>query len=175
MTYSTSIDTVESSVVMRISQFLGYEAMLLDENKVWEWYALLDDRFIYEIPLREVTDRTNPNGFVKGTYRQRDNKGNIKLRIDKLFTRSAWAEDPPSRTMRGVGSIYVQATDQQDVFAVSSTSLVYRTRAQDPGGDWIPTRRLDHVIVSDAEIKLLSRTVWLPDVILQTPNLGVFL
>ncbi|VWD58780.1 hypothetical protein BCO37747_07026 [Burkholderia contaminans] len=30
------------AVVHTVSQFLGYEAMLLDERRFWDWFALLE-------------------------------------------------------------------------------------------------------------------------------------
>ena len=165
---------VDPSLAARVAQFLGYDAMLLDERRFWDWFALLDDKIVYETPLRTV----RPAGideFVKNTFRQRDDKGMIEMRIKRLFTGSAWAEDPPSRTVRSVGSMFLEATDDPDVVAVQSALLLYRHRAQDEHGDLIAARRRDRIRFTEAGPRLLARTVILADTVMTTPNLAVFL
>lgn len=35
-----------------VHNFLAQEALLLDERRFDEWFALLDDEIVYEVPLR---------------------------------------------------------------------------------------------------------------------------
>lgn len=156
------------------TEFLAREAMLLDERRFWDWFALLDERIVYEIPVRTVTE-TGRDEFVPGSYRVRDDKGMIQTRIKRLFTGSAWAEDPPSRTVRNVGSVFTEPTDEPEVVTVHSALLLYRHRAQDEHGDLIAARRRDRIRFTDQGPLLLARTVILADTVLTTPNLAVFL
>lgn len=156
------------------ADFLAREALLLDERRFWEWFALLDERIVYEIPIRTVTE-FGRDEFVPGSFRTRDDKGMIETRIKRLFTGSAWAEDPPSRTVRSVGSVFTEPTDDPDVISVHSALLLYRHRAQDEHGDLIAARRRDRIRLSDQGPRLLARTVVLADTVLTTPNLAVFL
>lgn len=156
------------------ADFLAREAMLLDERRFWDWFEMLDERIVYEIPVRTVTE-LGRDEFVPGSFRMRDDKGMIQTRIKRLFTGSAWAEDPPSRTVRSVGSVLVEPTDDPDVVAVHSALLLYRHRAQDEHGDLIAARRRDRIRLTDQGPRLLARTVILADTVLTTPNLAVFL
>jgi N,N-dimethyl phenylurea N-demethylase beta subunit len=162
------------AVVHTVSQFLGYEAMLLDERRFWDWFALLDDEIVYQIPLRSVRE-FGKNEFPRNAWRQRDDKAMMETRIKRLFTGSAWAEDPPSRTVRMVGSLLVEASDDPNIVAVHSTVTLYRHRAQDERGDLIAARRRDRIRLTESGPRLLARTVILADTVLTTPNLGVIL
>jgi len=162
------------AVVHTVSQFLGYEASLLDERRFWDWFALLDDEIVYQIPLRTVRE-FGKDEFPPNAWRQRDDKAMMETRIKRLFTGSAWAEDPPSRTVRMVGSLLVETTDHPDIVAVDSALTLYRHRAQDEQGDLIAARRRDRIRLTENGPRLLARTVILADTVLTTPNLGVIL
>ncbi|VWD65254.1 3-phenylpropionate/cinnamic acid dioxygenase subunit beta [Burkholderia contaminans] len=99
----------------------------------------------------------------------------METRIKRLFTGSAWAEDPPSRTVRMVGSLLVEASDDPNIVAVNSAVTLYRHRAQDERSDLIAARRRDRIRLTENGPRLLARTVILADTVLTTPNLGVIL
>ena len=165
---------VGDDAVQAVHQFLGREAMLLDDRRFWDWFALLDDSIVYEVLIRSVREFGAPE-VVSGAYRQRDDKHMLDTRIKRLYSGSAWAEDPPSRTVRNVGSVFVQATSDPSVVEVGSALLLYRHRAQDEHGDLISARRNDRIRFTEQGPLLLARTVLLADTVLTTPNLAVFL
>jgi 3-phenylpropionate/cinnamic acid dioxygenase small subunit len=173
-TISFTNNFASEAVVYTVSQFLGYEAMLLDERRFWDWFALLDDEIIYQIPLRTVRE-FGKDEFPPNAWRQRDDKAMMETRIKRLFTGSAWAEDPPSRTVRMVGSLLVEASDDPNIVAVKSSVMLYRHRAQDEQGDLISARRHDRIRLTENGPRLLTRTVMLADTVLTSPNLGVIL
>ncbi|MGK5078750.1 aromatic-ring-hydroxylating dioxygenase subunit beta [Janthinobacterium sp. HLX7-2] len=168
------VQIVDAETERAVARFLGREAMLLDERRYWEWFELLDDDIVYEVPLRSVRE-FGKNEFVANAWRIRDDKGMIETRIKRLFTGSAWAEDPPSRTVRMVGSLFVELSAELDVVKVESALMLYRHRAQDPHGDTIAARRQDRIRFTENGARLLSRTVILADTVLTTPNLAVIL
>ena len=119
--------------------FLALEAKLLDERRFENWFAMLDDEIVYHVPIREA--RLNlEQEFTEGAFRIRDDKGLIRVRIDRLLSGHAWAETPPSRTLRVVGSVLAERTSD-DLLAVSSAMLIYRQRGHDHVGEVIPVRR----------------------------------
>lgn len=154
------------------SRFLAHEARLLDERRFDEWFELIDDEIVYEVPLvvarLQLQDET-----AGGGHRICDNKARLKVRIDRLNCGQAWSETPPSRTVRVVGSVLATSTAQEDVLEVDSTLLLYRQRADNTPGDILPVRRYDLLRLSD-EIRLLKRRAIIPDTVLRTPNMGVF-
>lgn len=157
------------------SDFLAREALILDERRFRDWYELLDDEIDYDVPIR-IAMRTYQDEFPEGAYRIKDCKAHIKTRIARLESDHAWAEVPPSRTLRVVGSVLVDATDQPDLVSVTSAMLLYRQRGHDDLGDVIPVRRHDLLrIGADGSVKLLKRRALITEAVLHTPNLGVFL
>ncbi|TCB41734.1 phenylpropionate dioxygenase [Acinetobacter terrestris] len=158
----------------QIHHFLSNEALLLDQRRFDEWFALLDDEIVYEVPLR-IGMSNYKDEFPGEAYRILDKKAHIKTRIDRMATGQAWAEVPPSRTLRLIGSIMIEATEQADVVQVHSAVIMYRQRGHDEAGDVIPYRRLDTLKLTAQGIQLLKRKAILTDAVLRTPNLGVFL
>jgi 3-phenylpropionate/cinnamic acid dioxygenase small subunit len=156
-----------------VTQFLALEAMLLDEGRFDDWYAMLDDAIVYEAPLRLATIKRGDE-MVAGAYRFADDKKIIRTRIDRIKTGNAYAESPPSRTVRSVSSVAILG-ENGGVVTVSSTLIVYRQRANDPSGDTIHARRNDRLRFTPDGLRLCARTVILAEVSLSTPNLGIFL
>lgn len=165
---------MEYSTRESIHNFLSNEALLLDQRRFDEWFALLDDEIVYEVPLR-IGMNNYKDEFPGEAYRILDKKAHIKTRIDRLATGQAWAEVPPSRTLRLIGSIMIEATEQADIVTVHSASIMYRQRGHDEAGDIIPYRRVDTLKITEQGIRLLKRKAILTDAVLRTPNLGVFL
>lgn len=157
-----------------VHNFLAKEALLLDERRFDEWFALLDDDVVYEVPLR-VSAYHFKDEFPGQAYRVLDRKAHIKTRIDRMASGQAWAEVPPSRTLRVIGSVMIEPTEEVDVFHVHSATIMYRQRGHDEQGDIIPYRRVDTLKLTDQGARLLKRKAVLTEAVLRTPNLGVFL
>lgn len=154
--------------------FLAREAKLLDERRFEDWFATLDDAISYHVPIRQARIAF-ADEHPEGAYRINDDKGLIRVRIDRLLSGQAWAEVPPSRTLRVVGSVMAEPTDRPDVIAVESAMILYRQRGHDQLGDVVPVRRQDELRLTADGAKLLKRTALIAEVVLSTPNLGVFL
>lgn len=170
------MSTVTSRLEMHLlaQEFLATETKLLDERRFREWFALLDDDIVYHVPLRQARlefDKEVP----AGAFRILDTKSHIETRIKRLESGAAWAETPPSRTLRVVGSLIVETTDRPDVIVAESALLLYRQRGHDDRGDVIPVRRRDHLRLTPAGVRLLRRDALITEAVLTTPNLGVFL
>lgn len=104
-----------------------------------------------------------------------DKKAHIKVRIDRMASGQAWAEVPPSRTLRVIGSVMIEPTEHADVVNVHSATIMYRQRGHDEQGDIIPYRRVDTLKLTEQGVRLLKRKAILTEAVLRTPNLGVFL
>lgn len=157
-----------------VSQFLAREAKLLDERRFEEWIAMVDDQIVYEVSHRQAMMEYQDE-FTAGAFRLRDDMPNLRARVDRLSSGYAWAETPPSRTLRVVGSILVTATDEPDIVESDSALLIYRQRGSVEPGHIIPVRRSDQIRITEDGGRLLSRRASIPDTVLQTPNLGIFL
>ncbi len=155
------------------NNFLAKEAKLLDERRFDEWFDMLDDDILYHIPIREARLDYDQE-WTGGAYRIRDDKGLIKVRIDRLKSGHAWAETPPSRTLRVVGSVLVDAQGDDEI-TVESAILIYRQRGHDAPGEVVPARREDVLRIKDGKVTLLRRTARITEVLLTTPNLNIFI
>lgn len=166
---------INSDVEFAIRQFLGLEAMLLDNGRLEEWVGLLDESILYEIPLR-ISARKREDEFPKGAFRMHEDMAMIRKRLERMGTAENWAEDPASRTLRTVGSIFIEAHEADGIYRVHSALSLYRQRAIDRAYEWIPARRIDRIKIDEADgCRLVRRTIILAETILQTPNLAVFL
>lgn len=154
-------------------RFLSWEAKLLDERRFREWYAMLDNDIEYIVPLRQA--RVNFGDEIPEGFRISDDKSMIDTRLKRLESGTAWAELPPSRTLRIVGSVMVSQTERAEVLEVESALMIYRQRGHDDKGDLIPVRRTDLLHITEQGLLLLRRHALTTDVVLNTPNLGVFL
>lgn len=170
---TTFTDLTDAEVKHLAEEFLAREAKILDERRYDDWYQLLDDDIVYEVPIRQARHKFDDE-LTAGGFRIKDNKPLIDVRIKRLNSGQAWAEVGPSRTLRLIGSIFVERTDDPQVLTVESALLLYRQRGHDELGDVIPVRRTDQLRVTADGVKLYRRYAVLTTAILQTPNLGVF-
>lgn len=153
--------------------FLAREAKALDERRFDDWLAMLDEDIAYHVPIR-VARLDYAAETAGGGYRVNDDKGLIRIRVERLKSGHAWAETPPSRTLRVVGSVLAERIGE-DRLAVESALLLYRQRGHDAAGEVIPVRRSDELRLTADGPLLAKRTALITEVSLTTPNLGVFL
>jgi 3-phenylpropionate/cinnamic acid dioxygenase small subunit len=169
---------VGSEIYNRITEFLYDEARLLDQIRLTEWTKLLDTDLVYTAPLRETRTLVDQSKSVVRTVQHfHDNYRSIMGRVMRLTaTKSAWAEDPPSRTRRLVTNVFVETTAKDDEFEVKSYLLVTRSRFNHDEYDLISGERHDLVRrAADSSFKLARREIILDQAVLGTPNLAIFL
>jgi 3-phenylpropionate/cinnamic acid dioxygenase small subunit len=168
---------VGSELHNRIVEFLYEEASLLDQLRLKEWAARLAQDLIYTAPLRETRPMDQQNAsFVRTVQHFHDDWRSVMGRIARLTaTKSAWAEDPPSRTRRLVTNVLVAKTPKADEFAVTSYLLITRSRFNFSEYDLISAERRDVLRQDGASFKLARREIIVDQAVLGTPNLAIFL
>ncbi len=108
----------------QIEDFLFEEAALLDEWRLREWLDLLTDDVVYEVPSTDV-----PDGDSRHTlFIVSDNAERLRLRVEQLLGKSAWAENPKSRTRRLISNVRIRETDG-DTLKITANFVVYRMRS----------------------------------------------
>jgi 3-phenylpropionate/cinnamic acid dioxygenase small subunit len=90
-------------------------------------------------------------------------------------TKSAWAEDPPSRTRRLVTNVRVSRTAKPNELSVTSYLLVTRSRFNFSEYDLISAERRDLLREDGESFKLARREIIVDQAVLGTPNLAIFL
>jgi p-cumate 2,3-dioxygenase subunit beta len=106
-----------------IEDLLYKEAALLDEWRLEEWLGLLTDDATYQVP---PTD--SPDGDVRNTlFIIADDILRIRSRVKQLLGKSAWAENPRSRTRRIISNVRITGAHSGRT-EVTANFAVYRMR-----------------------------------------------
>jgi 3-phenylpropionate/cinnamic acid dioxygenase small subunit len=158
---------------LAVQDFLVFEASLLDHQRFDEWLDLWTDDASYFVPVRVSRKKPAPD-VVDDVGLFDDNKISLTLRVRRLGTDVAWAEDPPSFTRRFVTNFRIEPEVDGEV-RVTDYLLLYRSRGDGGVHDLVSGER-EHVLrIEDDGFRLASRRVVLDQASIGTKNLGVFL
>ncbi len=176
MTDMQSTDFVSLETERSIQQFLYLEAELLDDTRYVDWFeTTFAEDLWYVVPTRTTRERrSSTTEFNEESFHLGDTWRSLKVRVDRLLTEHAWAEDPASRTRRYVTNIRVQDLGDGS-YLVKSNLALYRSQWDTSGYDLLAAERHDKIRLVDGKWKVSARTVYLAHTILGTPNLAVFL
>ena len=168
--------TAQQALWLELMPFYIREAWLLDERRLTEWLALFTDDVLYfmprrkNVPRRESHRELTPLGDLAILE---EDKRYLEMRVARLDTGMAWAEDPPSRTRHLVGNLEVAPLAKGEVQA-KTAFLVYRSHLE-----------TDHQLLSGCREDVLRRvkggwriarrTIVLDANVLLDKNLSVFL
>jgi 3-phenylpropionate/cinnamic acid dioxygenase small subunit len=166
----------QQALWFELMQFYIREAWLLDERKLTEWLDLFTDDVLYFMPrrknvLRRELDRElSPLGDLAILE---EDKRYLRMRVARLETGMAWAEDPPSRTRHLVGNLEARPLDSGEV-AAKTAFLVYRSHLE-TDRQLLSGCREDVLRRVDGAWKVRKRTIVLDANVLLDKNLSVFL
>lgn len=164
---------VDAGVHERVVRFLHVEADLLDDGRFDAWLALFTDDAQYRMPVRTTRSRAAGAGFEAAMDFFAEDAASLAMRVRRLGTDFAWAEDPPSRTRRFVTNIQVEPTTDGELEARSNV-LVYRTRSSETAPDLFSCARHDLLRDDGARLRIARRTVHLDQTVLGGHNLSIF-
>ena len=118
-----AVQPIQAITRQMIEDFLYEEAALLDEWRLDEWLELLTEDATYEVPSTD-----SPEGDPKTTLSLiADDITRIRSRVQQLSGKSAWAENPPSRTRRLISNVRIREVKGETV-VVTANFVVYRIR-----------------------------------------------
>jgi p-cumate 2,3-dioxygenase subunit beta len=121
--HTVAVQQVETMTRQTIEDFLYEEAALLDEWRLDEWLELLTEDATYEVPSTDT-----PDGDPKTTLSIiADDITRIRSRVKQLLGKSAWAENPPSRTRRLISNVRIRGVEGESIL-VTANFAVYRMR-----------------------------------------------
>lgn len=163
-----------SSTYERVCRFLFEEAAALDARDFDSWLAMLAPDLRYQVATRVTRERAW-TGPAAGPLLFDDDFDTLRVRVDRLHTDFAWAEDPPSRTRHLVTNVRVDAAGDADTVPVSCVVLVYRNRASAPTGDLLIGERTDLLRPTGDGFQVARRLVTLDQSTLGSMNLSFFL
>lgn len=167
--------SVAVDVTREVEGFLYREAELLDGWRLREWLGLLTDDVRYRVPIRIAKERSDDPraGVSTEMFHLDEDIHSLELRVDRLETGYAWAEDPPSRLRHFITNVRVAGSADKEL-VVRSNVLVYRSRWDRPEHDLLSGERHDLLRRVDGDLRLAERTVVLDSTTLPTLNLTFF-
>lgn len=169
---------MDSELRHKLEDFLFLEAELLDERRFREWLDLFTDDLHYWMPVRH-NPLTRPESLVEElakpdeSYYFNDTKETLRIRVERVYSKTAWAEIPPSRTRRLISNIRLKRDDGREM-EVHSNFIVYRTRMEHDEDLFVGTRK-DGVRRINGGFKIAWRTIILDQAVLGAKNISVFL
>ncbi len=167
---------VGSPLYNEITEFLYEEAALLDDLDTAGWAQMLAEDLKYTAPLRLTRNTADSKNSVSDTmYHFEDDYQSILARVERLQGKSAFAEDPPSRTRRLITNVRVRKTDNPNEFEVISYILLTRNRFETANYQLMSAKRNDLLRRDGDDFKLARREIILDQVVLGMGNLAVFL
>jgi 3-phenylpropionate/cinnamic acid dioxygenase small subunit len=119
--------SVQTTRQAEIEQFLFAEADLLDERRFEEWVELFADDVHYWMPTRSNLGRRQRSDVSgpEDVAHFDDTKQTLRLRVARIDTGFAWAEQPPTRTRRLIANVQVAPAEADGELDVRSNYLVY--------------------------------------------------
>lgn len=174
-TAPASSASIDAKTRQEIADFLYYEAELLDDRRFEEWVELFADDARYEMPIRVTREKRagwelSPTGKIFD-----DTKATLRIRVQRLGTEYAWAEDPPSRTRHYVTNIRIGPGDREGEYRVRCNLLVYRNRGESPEYDLLSGERQDVLRrLPGGGWQIAQRLIALDQSIVNSRNLSMF-
>lgn len=156
-----------------VSQFLAWEASLLDEQRYAEWFELMADDVTYRMPVATTLARGSGPERGGGMAHFDEDHYTLSKRVQRLLTDRAWTEDPPSRTRRFVTNVRV--ADDGGELDVHSYLLLFRSRLDVRPPEWVSAGRRDRLRRVDGGLRIARREISVDESVLRTQNLAVFL
>jgi 3-phenylpropionate/cinnamic acid dioxygenase small subunit len=168
--------TQRQALWLELTPFYIREAWLLDDRKFTEWLELFTDDVLYFMPRRKNVPRREAHRELTqlgDLAILEEDKRYLAMRVARLDTGMAWAEDPASRTRHLIGNLEVEPSENGEV-RTRTAFLVYRSHLE-----------IDHQLLSgcredvlrrvDGGWKVARRTIVLDANVLLDKNLSVFL
>jgi 3-phenylpropionate/cinnamic acid dioxygenase small subunit len=155
-----------------IVEWLYREARMLDNGEFAAWFELMATDIVYEMPTRTAVMPNEGSGFHADFGFFAESHSSLQLRVKRLGTTQAWAEQPRSRTRHLVSNVLVDRT-ADGVYAVTSAFMVTRIRSH-RSYDFFTGERVDLLRREDGQLKLASRTILLDQTVLGAHNLSLF-
>ncbi|MCU1615607.1 MAG: hcaF [Frankiales bacterium] len=157
------------------TRFLYREAAALDSGNFDAWLAMLAPDIQYQVPVRSTRYGRADEEFSATSFHFDEDLFSLTMRVKRLATRFAWAEDPPSRNRHMVTNVLVTAVSATGALKVSSNLLLTRSRFDESRTESLSGARSDVLERIDGRLRLARRTVFLDQTTLPVGSITTFL
>lgn len=146
-----------------VAPLLAAEARLLDARAFDDWEALLADDFMFWVPIHPDDDPASDQALIF------DDRRRVGERVAHFFDRQAWAVVAPYPiTTRQIGPVEAWEAGGE-ILATAAITLLHVRR-----GD--PVKLTGREVLSLSRtgkgLRITSKTLVLPELVLSTPHLG---
>ena len=168
--------TSRHALWLELMEFYIREAWLLDERRFKEWLDLFTEDVLYfmprrkNVPRREAHREVTPLGDLALLE---EDKRYLEMRVARLDSGMAWAEDPPSRTRHLIGNLLAHAQEGGEVLA-KTAFIVYRSHHETDQQIFAGSRE-DLLRPVDGGWRIARRTILLDANVLLDKNLSIFI
>ena len=161
-----------------VEDFYYAEAELLDNRQFREWFRLLADDIRYWTPIRHnalehSNDLKDELAKPGEAFYFDDDKASLRIRVERVYARNAWAEMPPSRTRHLITNVRIKSDDGSSI-EVHANFFVYRTRMETDQDVFVGERQ-DILRRMNGSFQIARRTIILDQAVLSAKNISVFL
>ena len=113
----------------QFEELLYREAWLLDQDRLEDWLDLLSENLHYWAPVRADMNRGKEDFSppLRLAFFD-DNKDGLRLRVARIRTGAAHADEPPSRVRHLITNIQVMEAPDTEMTKVASNFLVFKSR-----------------------------------------------
>jgi 3-phenylpropionate/cinnamic acid dioxygenase small subunit len=137
----------------RVEHFLYHEAQLMDESRYDEWLALWANPALYWVPSNR--DEIDPRREISLIY---DDWVRLQLRIARLKSGFAHAQEPKSRMRRLISNIEIEESVDAEIVAHSNFMLAELRRGKQ---DLFAGRSTHRLLPENGSFKMVSKKVLL--------------
>ncbi len=156
-----------------VSAFLVAESNLIDSGDLDSWVTLMAEDVRYVMPVRSTRYSRLSDEFSKKSFIYDDDLYGLKMRVARLHTRFAWAEDPASRNRHFVSN--VTAVEDGEVIRATSNVLLVRSRLDDPVSETLTAERHDVLRRTPEGLRLVRREIYMDQTVLQLSAVTTFI
>ena len=173
---TTAMTTAEEMALwFELQKFYFHEAWLLDERLLDDWLDLLTEDILYMMPRRKNVMRRERDREFTGPGQMNlfeDDKELMRVRIARLETDMAWAEDPPSRTTHVISNLMIEPQENGEVKA-KTAFVVYKSHLETDSAFYAGWRD-DILRKEDDGWKIAQRVIYMNANVLLSKNISIF-
>lgn len=168
---------VDAQLQHEVEQFLYHEAAVIDDRRYVEWLELFTEDCHYYMPTRYNRMRREMDhefSRIDEVAHFDDDKASLRVRVKRLLTGQAWAEDPPSRTRHMVSNVRIERLGEAEL-RVSCNFHVYRSRLERDVESFIGRREDVLRRGLQGAWQIAKRDLYLDQTVLLAKNISIFL
>lgn len=143
-----------------LRNFYNYEANLLDNRDLEEWFDLIEEDISYRMP-RRLMKEYEPAEFDEQAHFFDEDYGSLKARVERFDSSYAWAERPPARARRYVTNVMLKEWTEEELTATSNV-LLYYSQGDTTEYSLLSVRREDTLRRTEDGFRIAEREI-LPD------------